>query len=228
MRLVVRDLKKTIDNKTILENVSYSFGHGTVYGLIGSKDSGKSTFFKCISGECSVDNGYIRLEADWKEHKIKYSDFGIVSDICTVPEYVTGYELFDCYKEIHPEYIEEGKNADYYFEQVGLAGNMRNRLVKEYSESDKKRIQMLAIMLLKPSVILLDEPYRNNGKKQYKELKKFIENLNDRVIIIATDNVKVAEELCDEYIYIEGGRIHTLPIEEIKKRMNNGGEDNNA
>lgn len=64
-------MKKNIDNKTVLENISYSFNHGMVYGLIGNKGSGKSTFFKCISGECSVDEGYIRLEADWKEHKIK-------------------------------------------------------------------------------------------------------------------------------------------------------------
>lgn len=228
MRLIVRNMKKNIDNKTVLENISYSFNHGMVYGLIGNKDSGKSTFFKCISGECSIDEGYIRLEADWKEHKIKYSDFGIVSDICTVPEYVTGYELFECYKDIHPEYIEEGKNADYYFNQIGLSSNMRDRLIKDYSLADKKRIQKLAVLLTKPSVILLDEPFVNHGKNKYKELKTFIENLKDRIIIIATDNADIAEELCDECIYLNNGRISTLPVGEIRKQMNSDGEDNNV
>lgn len=223
MRLIIRDLKKNIENKTVLDNISYSFSHGSVYGVIGQKDSGKTTFLKCISGESSINNGYIRLEADWKEHKIKYSDFGIVSDVCTVPEYITGYELFDCYKDMHPEHIEEGKSADYYFNQVGIPTNMRNKLIKEYSDADKKKIQLLAIMLLKPSVVIIDEPKGKN-----KDLKRILENLKDRIIIIATDNTHVAEELCDDFVYLETGKLISLPIDEIKQMMNSGGEDNNA
>ena len=221
-------MKKNIENKTKLENISYSFNHGTIYGIIGKKGSGKTTFLKCISGECSIDEGYVRIEADWKEHKIRYGDFGVVSDICTVPEFVTGYELFECYKDIHPDFLDEGKDADYYFNMVGIAANMRDRLIKDYSISDKNKIQKLAVLLTRPSVILIDEPYIGHGKNRFRELKTFTEGLKDRIIIIATDNVDIAEEICDECLLLNKGRMESLPVSEIKKQMNYDGEDSNA
>lgn len=93
MRLVVRDLKKKYGDKTILDGASFSFSHGISYGIVGNKDDGKTTFLKCICGETGIDSGYIRIEADWKEHRTKYSDFGIVADSAVVPEYMTGYEF---------------------------------------------------------------------------------------------------------------------------------------
>lgn len=228
MRLVVRDLKKRYGDKTILDGASFSFFHGISYGIVGNKDDGKTTFLKCICGETGIDSGYIRIEADWKEHRTKYSDFGIVADSAVVPEYMTGYEFFDYLIEIHPLCVTESRTADDYFDMVGLNVAKRNNLIKEYSYNEKRKIQVLAVILLKPSVIIFDEPVKNSNKRRINRMKAIIEDLKkDRIVIVATENPDIAEAFCDEFLCFEDGHILSLPAEDVRTVLSGSEETGN-
>lgn len=213
MRLIIRDLKKTIGDKTLIDNASYSFRAGITYGIVGKKNSGKTDFLKCLCGEYELDDGYVKLEADWVEYDTKYSDFGFVSENCVVPEFMTGYEFFESFKSFHNSKFDEKLTADDYFDLINISPEMRGRLIKDYSVFDKRRIQLLSILVFKPSVIILDDPLKNS--KQCGNLKKIIELIKDRIIIIATRNPVIAKELCDECIYIRDGKINNIDKSEL-------------
>ena len=78
MRLKIRNLTKIMDDYVVLDKINYSFEIGKIYGLSGSKGSGKSVFFRCISGEEPFNKGHIRLQIDENDAKIGYSDVGCV------------------------------------------------------------------------------------------------------------------------------------------------------
>lgn len=228
MRLIVRNLKKTIEQKTILDGASYSFACGMVYGIVGHKDCGKTTFLKCISGECPVDAGTVKIEADWREHKTKFNDFGILAENPILPEYMTAYEFLKCIMEIHKKDDSE-ISADDYLSQVGLAPSIRNNLIKDYSISDKRKLALLSLIIDKPSVIIIDEPVKSGNKKKLKEFKKYVTDFSkDRIVIITTDNILIAEELCDELLTLEEGCCKSITKEEAKKRFKGTEEDGNA
>ena len=119
MRLVIRDLKKIVEQIAVLDEASYSFAHGKVYGLIGRRDEGKEAFINAISSEDVYDSGSIKIEADWKEHRIRYSDVGVVSEKPVLPEYITGMEFIVSFVGVHKLVIEE--------QEVGIAA-LRNKV----------------------------------------------------------------------------------------------------
>ena len=62
MELVIQDVVKTFDDKVILDEASFQFEKGKIYGLLGRNGAGKTTLFNCISKDLSIESGIIQLE----------------------------------------------------------------------------------------------------------------------------------------------------------------------
>lgn len=67
---------------------------------------------------------------------------------------------------------------------VGLNVAKRNNLIKEYSYNEKRKIQVLAVILLKPSVIIFDEPVKNSNKRRINRMKAIIDDLKKIVLLL--------------------------------------------
>lgn len=216
MRLIIRDLRKIVEQKAVLDEASYSFKHGKVYGLVGARDEGKKALIDVIASEARYESGSIKIEADWKEHRIRYSDIGIVSGNQVLPEYMTGVEFIKSFVEVNKDVIDTMDNYNALFDTYRITEEVRNTLIKDYTLSDRIKLQMMSMKLLKPSILIFDEAINSDSKVKLQLVKKTVEELKkDRIIIFSTENIALATELCDEYLIIDNGIIRSMEADKM-------------
>ncbi|MBR2067706.1 MAG: ABC transporter ATP-binding protein [Solobacterium sp.] len=222
MKLVVRDLNKSYDENPVLKDLTFTFEEGKIYGLLGRNGSGKTTFFSCLDDLIPYDSGTIYLEHDdGSQEALSDLNVGLVLTEPKLPEFLTGYEFIKSFMEICQ--IEETGNIDDYFKQIALEESDQHKLIKDYSMGMKNKIQMLMYLILKPKVLLLDEPLTSFDVIVASEIKEILKSLkHDHILLFSTHILELATNLCDEIVILNQGNlelvdsdmIHTADFEE--------------
>ena len=130
MRLVVENLTKDYGNNLVLDDVSFTFESGKIYGLLGRNGSGKTTFFNCLDGLINYKKGKFYID----DIQINSNDIGFVLTSPMLPEFLTGYEFIKTYMEINK--IEEKNKIDEYFNMVSFAKEDQDKLIKDTLKFD--------------------------------------------------------------------------------------------
>ncbi len=217
MKLEVVNLTKKYGDKLVLDEVSFTFEAGKIYGLIGRNGAGKTTFFNCINKDVDIDGGICSLIENEIKKNLTVSEIGYVQSVPIVPEFLTGKEFLNFFLEINREKIKNPKSIDEYFDLVKLDKEDQNKLLKYYSHGMKNKLQMLIHFISDDKILLLDEPLtsldivvQDDMKKLFKKMKK------DHIIIFSTHILELALDLCDEIIILNH---HKLELIE-KKNLN--------
>src|SRR5690242_12840089 len=177
--LDVKDLHASIEGKEILTGLSLNVGKGEVHALMGPNGSGKSTFANVLLGhpKYTITSGDILvkgqsildLSTDERARKGIFLGFQYPIEIAgvgyshflrnayntlnkTLAQEQTNREVFITVKEFH-EYVK--RNLD----SVGLDQAFLSRYLNEgFSGGEKKRSEVMQMLVLKPNVAILDEP----------------------------------------------------------------------
>ena len=102
MELVIRDIRKSFQEKEVLKGASYTFYEGTITALLGRNGAGKTTLFNILYGDYQADQGDIFLVEDGIERPLSPEDIGMVFSENYLPEFLTGYEFIKFYLDLHP------------------------------------------------------------------------------------------------------------------------------
>ena len=190
-----------------------AFEEGSVYSVLGNAGAGRTTLFECICGDVPVDDGEIETPP---KVKIFYA-----SKQSVLPVYITGYEFISMLCDMSDDDIEPGG----IFENVGLSVSQRDKLIADYTFEEKKLLQLASMLVIKPYIVLFDEPldYCDDGY-----IKKFLEVINsvkdNRIIIISSGILEVASRISDDTIVLNNGEFNhidkeTMAIPEIRKAV---------
>lgn len=213
MRLVVENLTKDYGNNLVLDDVSFTFESGKIYGLLGRNGSGKTTFFNCLDGLINYNKGKFYIDDD----PINSNDIGFVLTSPMLPEFLTGYEFIKTYMEINK--IEEKDKINEYFDMVSLKKEDQDKLIKDYSSGMKNKIQILMCIISKPKIILLDEPLTSIDVVVAKEIKDIFKTLkNDHIIIFSTHILELATSMCDEIVIINNKKLELIDSKIVKSK----------
>lgn len=213
MRLVVENLTKDYGNNLVLDDVSFTFESGKIYGLLGRNGSGKTTFFNCLDGLINYKKGKFYIDDD----PINSNDIGFVLTSPMLPEFLTGYEFIKTYMEINK--IEEKNKIDEYFNMVSFAKEDQDKLIKDYSSGMKNKIQILMCIISKPKIILLDEPLTSIDVVVAKEIKDIFKNLkSNHIIIFSTHILELATSMCDEIVIINNKKLELIDSKIVKSK----------
>ncbi len=213
MRLIVENLTKYYGNNLVLDNVSFTFESGKIYGLLGRNGSGKTTFFNCLDGLINYNKGKFYIDDD----PINSNDIGFVLTSPMLPEFLTGYEFIKTYMEINK--IEEKDKINEYFDMVSLKKEDQDKLIKDYSSGMKNKIQILMCIISKPKIILLDEPLTSIDVVVAKEIKDIFKTLkNDHIIIFSTHILELATSMCDEIVIINNKKLELIDSKIVKSK----------
>jgi Fe-S cluster assembly ATP-binding protein len=197
--LEVKDLHISIDGKQILTGLNLGLDKGEVHAIMGPNGSGKSTLANAIMGhpKYSIDSGDIlvkgesilNLSTDLRARKGLFLGFQYPTEIPGV-----GYshflrnaynilnkslgeeqnrEVFITVREFH-EYVK--KNLD----SVGLDPSFLSRYLNEgFSGGEKKRSEVMQMLVLKPNIAILDEPDSGLDIDSVKSVAEAINKLID-------------------------------------------------
>ena len=211
MQLVIENIKKSFGKKEVLKGISFTFDQGHIYGLLGRNGSGKTTLFSIISDVLIKDGGRFFLLDGQKEMELEPADVFFMIAEPTLPSFLTGRELIEFYIEINEKRIKDLKTVDEYFDQIAFEKEDRDRLIQGYSTGMKNKLQMMMFMILRPPVILMDEPLTSLDVVVQLEIKKLIRSIRkDHIILFSTHILQLAEDLCDKIVLLHEGKLHFM------------------
>lgn len=218
MKLIINDLSKSYGDKTVLENINFTFESGKIYGLIGRNGSGKTTLFNCINEDVESDSGTIYLEKNNTKNLITTNDIGYVVSTPNVPEFLTAKEFLKFYLDINKDTIKDLKTIEEYFKIVDIKKNDQDKLMKDFSHGMKNKMQMLINIIKTPSVLLLDEPLTSLDIVVQEEMKEVLkQQKKNSILIFSTHILELALNLCDEIVIINNKNLELIE----KKHLNN-------
>lgn len=216
MKLIVKNLSKTFGKKEVLKNASYTFDQGEVYALLGRNGAGKTTLFKLITDSIVKDSGEVLLEIDGKSSPLDFKDVFFMVSEPELPKFLTGREFISFFIEANKENIKDTKDLDSYFSLVDLDIDDSNRLIQDYSTGMKNKLQMLMFLILKPRVILMDEPLTSLDVVIQLQMKKIIREIHkDHIIIFSTHILQLAKDICDRIVLLHDKTLN--PVDSLIK-----------
>jgi len=214
LQLNLQQIKKNFNDKTVLQNVSFTFEKGKIYGLLGRNGAGKTTLFNCLSGELPMDGGQALISTAEGDKPLQSEDVGYVYSLPILPEFLTGYEFVKFFIDINKDKLQIQTSIDEYFELMSMTVEDRHKLIKGYSHGMKNKLQMLLFLITKPPVILLDEPLTSFDVIVALEMKKLLREMkSEHILIFSTHILQLASDLCDELVVLNNGVLSAVPAE---------------
>lgn len=216
-QLQIHSLNKSFDKQVIFNDANYDFVQGKVYGLLGRNGSGKSTLFNMIARNIPADSGEILVDADdGQGPQVNYPDID-VSMVYTqphLPAFMTGAEFVKFFIEINSRRltaVHTSQNAQDFLDLAGLSEADSNKLLRDYSEGMRNKLQMVVSLMLKPPVLLLDEPLTTVDVVAAHEMQQMIVNMKaDSVVVFSTHIMQLAQDICDAVVLLHNHQLEEL------------------
>ena len=220
MKFTIEHLSKQFEKKEVLRDIDFTFEEGKIYGLLGRNGAGKTTLFNCINRDIKSDSGQFFLEQNGTRREVKADDIGYVLSTPTVPEFLTGREFLKFFLDINEDSIPVRKTLDEYFDEISIAKEDRDKLLKNYSHGMKNKIQMLINIIAQPNILLLDEPLTSLDVVVAEEMKQLLRSLKrGRITIFSTHIMDLALDLCDEIVLLSHGELEVVEKSNLDNQM---------
>lgn len=211
MKLVIENLSKSFDQKEVIKDASYDFEKGTVYALLGRNGAGKTTLFRLITEAIKKDAGEIYIEENGEKTPVSFDDVFMMVAEPDLPKFLTGYEFIRFFIDANRENIKDLKDIDYYLDLVDFDEEDSHRLIQSYSTGMKNKIQMLMFLILKPRIILMDEPLTSLDVVVSLQMKKIIRQIHeDHIMIFSTHILQLAKDICDKIVLLSEKKLSGL------------------
>ena len=211
MKFIIEHLSKHFEHKEVLKDINFTFEEGKIYGLLGRNGAGTPTLFNCLNRDIKADGGSFCLEENGVRREVAAEDIGYVLSTPTVPEFLTGREFLKFFMDINAASIQNPKPLDGYFDDMSIAPEDRDKLLKDYSHGMKNKMQMLINIIAQPNILLLDEPLTSLDVVVAEEMKNLLRSLKDgRITIFSTHILDLALDLCDEIVLPSHGELEVV------------------
>ena len=196
-----------LKENTVLDNVSYTFKSGFVYGLYGQNGSGKTMLLRAISGLINLDSGSIFIDGEKLHDKIEFPpETGIVIENMELLPECSAKRNLQMLAKI--KNIADEKDIIFSLERVGLDPDS-DKKVKKFSLGMKQRLNIAQAIFENQKIILLDEPTNALDEDAVQLIYKIIREEKSRgaTIIVATHHKEDLKEVCDVILKIAEGKI---------------------
>ena len=203
----LQNVTKRIKENTVLDNVSYTFKSGFVYGLYGQNGSGKTMLLRAISGLINLDSGSIFIDGEKLHDKIEFPpETGIVIENMELLPECSAKKNLKMLAKI--KNIADEKDIIFSLEMVGLDPDS-DKKVKKFSLGMKQRLNIAQAIFENQKIILLDEPTNALDEEAVQLIYKIIREEKSRgaTIIVATHHKEDLKEVCDVILKIAEGKI---------------------
>ena len=200
------NLYKYISGKLILDDINLNLKDGSVYGFIGRNGSGKTMLFRAICGLITIDKGEIIINGN------KTSDNEITQNIGLLlenPSFLNGLSAYDNLKMIASiRRVVDDSRIDDVIDIVGLS-QARDKKYEQFSLGMKQRLAIANVIMENPKILIFDEPTNAIDEQGIIVLKEIIKNEKNKgkLILIASHEKEIIEELCDEVYYMSEGKL---------------------
>lgn len=223
--LELKNVKKSYDGTVVLKDISLDIGEGEIVSILGPSGCGKTTLLNLILGIVDADSGRIIFNGeDLTDVPMEKRGFNIVfQDYALFPN-LNVYQNITYGLRNKPE-ISSKEEVEELIRLLGLEEHLDKR-IGQLSGGQKQRVALARTMVMKPKILLLDEPLSAlDGviKESIKDRIKTIAKEYNLTTIIVTHDPEEALTLSDRVMIINDGEIAQFgrPEEIIERPENN-------
>lgn len=223
--LELRNIKKSYDGVTILKDINLKIEDGEIVSILGPSGCGKTTLLNLILGLTDADQGEIIFDGkDITNVPMEKRGFNIVfQDYALFPN-LNVYKNITYGLKNKPDISSQAEVED-FIELLGLKPHLEKK-IEQLSGGQKQRVALARTMVVKPKILLLDEPLSAlDGviKESIKQKIKQIARDYHLTTIIVTHDPEEALTLSDKVLIVNEGGIsqYGAPEEIIASPRNN-------
>ncbi len=218
-RVVIRGLKleHAYQHYQVLKGVTFEVSSGECYSLFGPNGAGKTTLLKILATLKRPSAGRFEVMGyDGVRERYKVRE---AIQIVSHGSYL--YDDLNAIENIRFAMALRGKSPTEKEIKVALdrvqIGAFSEFKVRYFSEGMKKRLSMARVILLRPKVLLLDEPYASLDEQGIKIINDFIRAMTKQgtAILMVSHNRAISAEVSHRVGVLKEGLLHEIPVEEL-------------
>lgn len=196
--------QKTITGRMILDNATWLIGPGDRFGIVGANGAGKSTLLSIIDGSLKPTLGHVNIGKTVK--------FAVLSQRLEELEKLGKYKVKEVLSRYKPSYIIDGKEVTpgQLMERLGFRPEQLMTPIADLSGGQKRRMQLLLILLDEPNVLIMDEPGNDLDTDMLAVMEDLLDTWPGTLIVVSHDRY-LLERVTDQQFALIDGNIRHLP-----------------
>jgi len=193
----LEDVTVRAGSKMLLDDVTWHVGPGDRIGVIGVNGSGKTHLLRLLAGALAPDSGTVRIGQT--VHAAYLSQ-----EVTELPDQL---RVIEAVQEMHGEELASMQLA----ERFGFPNERQWTPVGDLSGGERRRLQLLRLLLTTPNVLLLDEPTNDLDTDTLAELEDLLDSWPGTIVVVSHDRYLI-ERVCDSTVALLGdGSLAALP-----------------
>ena len=210
--LVIKNVSKSYpgSSKKAIEDINLTIEEGDIYGFIGPNGAGKSTTIKAIVGIHNFEGEITFNGINIKEKPIEFKkELAYIPDNPVLYEHLTGMEYISFILNIYG--VKENLNEK--IKEFAKEFQLNDRIfdpISSYSHGMMQKISLIAALLHKPRLLVLDEPFVGLDPKATFELKEILKKSCQEeglMVFFSSHVLDVVEKFCNKIAIIKDGKI---------------------
>jgi ABC-2 type transport system ATP-binding protein len=217
--IATEEIVKNFGQVEAVRGVDLEVPEGTVFGLLGPNGAGKTTIVRMLTTILKPTSGRATvLGVDCAEDPVRVRHMiGLAGQYAAVDENLTGYENLRMVGRLtHMQKPTIKPRADELLERFNLA-HAADRVVRTYSGGMRRRLDLAAALVHRPTVLFLDEPTTGLDPRSRQDLWGVIEDLvaDGTTVMLTTQYLEEADRLAESIAVIDNGEViaRGTPIE---------------
>ncbi|AOP54631.1 ABC-F family ATP-binding cassette domain-containing protein [Brevibacterium aurantiacum] len=196
------DVSLSFGDQQILDNVTWRIGPGERTGILGPNGAGKSTLLSLISGDLEPDEGRVK--------RGKTVKVGVLDQQFKELDAIGGQKVREVLSESKTSFNIEGKDFTpaQLLERLGFAKEHLSARVKELSGGQKRRLQLLLLLMSEPNVIILDEPTNDVDSDMLAAMEDLLDSWPATLIVVSHDRYLLERVTDQQYAILDHGLRH--------------------
>jgi ABC-2 type transport system ATP-binding protein len=208
----ITDLIKAYNKEIVLNIPELTIEKGEIFGLVGNNGAGKTTLFNIVLDLITASKGQVtskgiavRDSEDWKEFTGAFIDESFLIGYLTAEEYfafIAGLRRMS--KTETAAFL--GRFADFFNDEI--LG--KKKFIRDFSKGNQKKVGVVAALMGKPEIVVLDEPFANLDPSSQFKLRRLIKEFaaeNGTTFLISDHTLENIADVSTRLIILEKGKI---------------------
>jgi ABC-2 type transport system ATP-binding protein len=210
--ITIDQLKKVYGGNTVLDIDHIDIAPGELIGLVGNNGAGKTTLLRLLLDLIEANDGYVAIDGkkvnedeEWKRSTGSYIDGRFLIDFLTPEEYFSF--IADVY-DIDDATLQERLARFEGFMHDEIMGT--KKYLRDFSQGNRQKIGIIGAMVIRPKLLLLDEPFNYLDPSSQMSIAKLIHKeclQNGTTVILSSHNLNFVADISSRILLLEKGKL---------------------
>jgi ABC transport system ATP-binding/permease protein len=203
----VEDVTLAVGDRTLLDHVTWRLGPGDRVAVVGVNGAGKTTLLRLLIGQLQPDSGTVRVGQTVRPGYLSQDSADLPAEL------PAGLRLLEAVEQVARTATLGGVelSASQLAERFGFGASRQWTPVADLSGGERRRLQLLRLLMAEPNVLLLDEPTNDLDTDTLTALEDLLDTWPGTLVVVSHDRYLV-ERVCDSVVALLGdGSLAALP-----------------